>query len=294
MTRTSTKQKKQEQRKALVASLQAGIDHQVRNLTQTEAWKDYLKYLQSFHSYSLRNVLLIRAQHPGASQVAGFRQWQEKGRQVRKGEKAIKIFGYASKRVQEDENTTTTDDRVTRYRVYFPLLSVFDISQTDPIEGTPQPDVARTLEGEDHYGLYVRCEAYITEQGWTVTRAPIPGAANGYATNDGTNQIVIEETLTPAQAAKTLIHETAHAVLHSEESHEEYVNNRGQKEVEAESVAYVVAGALGFDTTDYSIGYVAGWAGGKTEVIQNSAEKVRHAANTIIKAIEGEEEAHHA
>ena len=290
---TTTATKRQEARKALIASLQASIEGQVETLTASEAWTDYLNYLRSFHEYSMRNVLLIRGQFPGASQVAGFKQWQTKGRQVRKGEKAIKIFGYAVKRREDDSEDTSdsaaTNDEQPEPHVYFPLLSVFDISQTDPIEGAPQPQVARQLTGEDHRGIYAKCSEFITRKGWTVTRKEIPGTANGYATIDDTHQIVIDSALSPAQAAKTLIHETAHALLHSKESREEYLEHRGLKEVEAESVAYVVAGALGLDTTDYSIGYVAGWAGGKPETIRAAAENVRKTANTIVKAIETKE-----
>ena len=46
---------------------------------------------------------MILSQRPDASRVAGFRQWQERGRQVRKSERSIRIFGYATKKT-EDEN----------------------------------------------------------------------------------------------------------------------------------------------------------------------------------------------
>ena len=59
----------------------------------------FLQFVRSFHSYSLNNLILIMAQRPNATPVAGFRQWHAKGRQVRKGEKSIKIFGYAEKKI---------------------------------------------------------------------------------------------------------------------------------------------------------------------------------------------------
>ncbi|MGV8956276.1 ArdC-like ssDNA-binding domain-containing protein [Lactococcus lactis] len=36
--------------------------------------------------------MLIQAQNPNASLVAGYRAWQNKGRQVQRGQKALKIF----------------------------------------------------------------------------------------------------------------------------------------------------------------------------------------------------------
>ena len=50
----------------------------------------------------------------------------------------------------------------------YPVLSVFDISQTDPIEGHPQPEpIARRLEGEDTAAILDRVRDLMTGQGWT-------------------------------------------------------------------------------------------------------------------------------
>jgi len=58
-------------------------------------------------------------------------------------------------------------------------------------------------------------------------------------------------------------------------------------EVEAESVAFVVCRALGFDTSNYSFAYVARWGGGETEVIAATAQSVISTANDILASIEG-------
>src|SRR3546814_4455716 len=63
-------------------------------------------------------VMLIFSQAPDASQVAGFRKWQELGRQVRKGEKSIKIFGYSTKKITETD--TETGEETTRRAARFP------------------------------------------------------------------------------------------------------------------------------------------------------------------------------
>lgn len=92
--------------------------------------------------------------------------------------------------------------------------------------------------------------------------------------------------LSDAQAAKTILHEAAHVLLHAEEGHAEYVAHRGVKECEAESVAYVVAGIHGLDTAAYSVGYVAGWTGADAETIQATAGAVLPAAHTLAEALE--------
>ncbi len=100
----------------------------------------------------------------------------------------------------------------------------------------------------------------MTEQGWTVTREHIAGETNGRTSLDGSRRIIVDDKISDAQAAKTMIHEAAHALMHANGDIDPPAElHRGRAEVEAESVAYVLAGLLGLDTTDYSIGYIAGW-----------------------------------
>jgi antirestriction protein ArdC len=70
------------------------------------------------------------------------------------------------------------------------------------------------------------------------------------------HRIRVESFNSPAQRVKTLAHEIGHALLY------EQFDNRALAELKAESTAYVICQALGLDTSDYSFGYVAGWAGG--------------------------------
>ncbi|MCJ1685394.1 hypothetical protein MT350_19735, partial [Rathayibacter sp. VKM Ac-2928] len=79
--------------------------------------------------------------------------------------------------------------------------------------------------------------------------------------------------------------------LHAEEDEEEYIEHRGIKETEAESVAYVVAGILGLDTSAYSIGYVANWSNGEPETIKSTAARVLRAAHTLADALTADEDA---
>ena len=72
-----------------------------------------------------------------------------------------------------------------------------------------------------------------------------------------------------------------HIELHHIDSVEEYRRHRGRMEVEAESVAYVVAGLHGFDTSGYSIGYIAGWSDEDVTVIRDSAASVLAAVHNI-------------
>lgn len=280
MNDTKVKTRKSaEERRAEADTLHESIGSQLEELTSTEGWARFLAFATGFHSYGLSNVLLILSQRPDASRVAGFRQWQERGRQVRKGERSIKIFGYATKRT-EDENGE--EER----RAYFPILSVFDVSQTDSIDGEEIPELAPRLIGGDDAGIYNAAAEWLTGQGWTVDRAST-GEANGF-TQHTKRTITIHDQLQPAQAAATMLHEAAHALMHADA--DDYHQHRGIYETEAESVAYIVAGVLGLDTSSKSIGYIAGWTDGDVETVKSTATRVLATVRTILDGITEDDE----
>lgn len=261
------------------------IAEQVEELRESETWARFLSFTQSFHRYSLGNLLLIFAQCPEASHIAGYRTWQKLNRQVRKGETGIRIFG--GRDVRETVENEKTGEEEEQRRVRFFPVSVFELGQTDLIdedEGDPA-HLAQHLTGEDAAGILDAVTDYLTGKGWTVEREKIAGAANGYTTMDGTQRVVIDSDLSPAQAAKTALHEAAHVLLHAGDEPGEYVKHRGIKETEAESVAYIVAGILGLDTSDYSVGYVAGWSNCETETIKATAANVLRTAHALAEAL---------
>ena len=106
MARKIRTTKSPEERRAEAEGLHATIAEQVEELRSSEAWTRFLTFAQAFHRYSINNLLLILAQKPEATHVAGYRTWQKLGRQVRKGERGIRIFGGRDVReTVEDEQT---------------------------------------------------------------------------------------------------------------------------------------------------------------------------------------------
>ncbi|WP_061230131.1 ArdC-like ssDNA-binding domain-containing protein [Dietzia cinnamea] len=280
-----------EARAAKVEQMHNELTAAVNALTESGQWQRWLDFLGSFHQYSLNNTLLIQVQCPHATQVAGFKAWQTKGRQVRKGETAIRIFGKPFRIVSETDEATGEKTR-RAVKCPPPVVSVFDISQTDPIEGVEQPiaPVAQ-LQGDDPADLFERIAAWMTGQGWTVTREQIPGEVNGFCTIDGSRRIVVDADLSDAHAAKTAIHEAAHAILHTDEDGKATTEpDQATCELEAESVAYVVAGLHGLDTSDYSVGYVASWSSGQAEKVKATAIRVQEAVHLIAEALTDETE----
>jgi hypothetical protein len=271
------------QQRARAEALHNSITEQVEQLKNSEKWRAFLDFASAFHTYSLNNLLLILAQSPGATQVAGFRKWQQLGRQVRKGETGIRIFGYSTKKVtEEDDKGEELERRLVRY----PILTVFDISQTDPIDGAEvTSSITEQLTGTDDHGVINALTDYLVAEGWSIQYRPLPGARNG-STNPDSRAVVLDDGLSVEHTAKTLIHETAHILLGHTSDPLDYVSHRGVMEVEAESVAYIVAGLVGFDTSAYSIGYITGWADGDTNLIHATAARVLAATHRLASAMQ--------
>jgi hypothetical protein len=277
-----------EAREDRLAAIHSQLLEQVAKLTSSQEWRAMLTVAARFHTYSPNNVLLIAAQQPDATRVAGYRAWAQLGRQVRKGESGIAILAPVLRRrdpgtaeVAAQATPPVTDKAVSGSRVLagFRVTHVFDVSQTD---GPDLPDIRpELLDGGSPLGLWSDLYDQVEAAGYTIDYADL-GPANGRT--DFTEQSVVLHTArSGAQLTKTLAHELAHIDLHAPESRPDGLT-RDRAEVEAESVAYVVTAAHGLRTEDYSVPYVTGWAGGNTEVIAQTATRVLTCARAILRA----------
>lgn len=309
-TKRRTK-KTPEQRQEEITALRERQEAAVLALVSSDQWTRYLDSMKHLREYSLNNMLLILAQMPEASRVAGFNAWKALGRRVTSGRgSSLKIWGkpyrpriWVPKGTEGEARVYEESDGKVKVEAPFtrcPILSVFDISQT---EGEPVPEVVFDLtDGEDiahHEQIISSVTAWLESQRWTVSTEPLPGSLKGY-TSHLDRRVVLSAANSVAANVKTLLHETAHAVLHADDTYakvSEYGSgvHRGAAEVQAESVAYVVAGMLGLDTSDYSTGYVAGWATAAAqsleeeklvEVLRQSATAVKVAVSEIMDGLE--------
>ncbi|MDQ1492325.1 MAG: hypothetical protein QOD57_401 [Actinomycetota bacterium] len=270
-----------------VEQLQADIEQGVAELVEGEDWKRWLRVAAKFPRYSFRNTLLIQLQRPDSTVVMGYRAWQALGHQVRKGEKAISILAPCTYKTNRNEDKDEDEDqedpptqtgKARRVLRGFRIAHVFDISATDGHTVKPPPSPA-LLDGDAPAGLWDALAAHVTAEGFTLTRAPIPSGVNG-TTNFATRTVTVADHLSPAQAAKTLAHELAHAVCHT--GMEYAMGCRGRAEVEAESVAFIICQAAGLATAAYSFRYVAGWSGGDPKIVKATAERVVECAREIL------------
>lgn len=266
----------------VMEQLEAGV----RAVYMSEKYAEYLRFMGTFHDYSVNNIILIWSQCPGASLVAGFKAWKEKhSRTVKKGEKAIRILAPCPHKMTITETDPTTGEKVqkeVRWNTYRPVC-VFDVSQT---EGAPLPSLVDPLTGsmERFQELFARLQAVSPVP---VAFEDIKSSAHGYF-SPAENRIAIRAGMSEEQTIKTTVHEIAHARLHAKDA-EQADAARHVKEVQAESVAFVVCNALGLDTSEYSFGYVAGWAEGQdAKDLTANLDVIKKTASELIAALTAE------
>lgn len=269
------------------------LEEGVRGVFESARYRRYLAVMSRFHSYSANNCLLIAMQRPDATLVAGYRAWQDKfGRQVRKGERGMRILSpVVVKAKGEGDDVGEARDGSAgdgpRHRLAgFRLATVFDVSQTEGRE-LPTLGVDELTGGVARYEAAMRAVSEISR--YPVSFEDVPGGAKGFFSRSEPKRIVIQKGMSQAQTLKTAIHELAHSAMHDFEPKGEgaALPGRATREVQAESVAFVVSSWLGLDTGDYSFGYVAGWSEGKNlSELRASLDEIRGAAHGIIGGME--------
>ncbi|RHW36082.1 LtrC [Neobacillus notoginsengisoli] len=236
----------QEKVEELVSVLEEGV---LNFNYSPEEFKALLEMKALMPNYSFRNIIVAKAQYPNASFIASFKRWNELGRQVRKGEKSIRIFKPNFKKV-EDEN-----GEVDSKLVGFLTVPVFAYEQT---EGEPLPidRVKITLEGDSDEAREIieYAEQIAAKDNCPITYGNADGA-NGYYV-PAYHSITVSDTLSINHRCKTLVHELVHSKVHRYDK----TSSRSEKEVVAEGTAFVVCSFFGLDTSDYSFRYVKSWS----------------------------------
>ena len=340
-------------RAAKLEQLHATLTEQVSAIRTGQDWQRWLQAAAKFPSYSLNNLLLITAQRPDATAVAGFGAWKALGRQVEKGAKGIAILAPMLRRPitagqRSDPAVAGTPGGGTPRRggqpaaggpelggasgpaggdaagpdrwpagaapagvVGFKVVYVFDIADTSgrPLPARPVPVL---LTGQAPDGLWAALTEQVQARGFTVSRGEC-GAANGL-THYLDRTVTVRPDVDDAQAVKTLAHELAHVLLHTPTALTvgavpglvrtagdpawppppagSFAGQcRGRLEVEAESLAYLVATAHGLDTGAYTFRYVAGWASevdgvDLDQVVRGTANRVLAAAKIVLPGTE--------
>ena len=175
---------------------------------------------------------------------------------------------------------------VTQDRLYFSVGHVFDLTQTNAKASDFR------LEGnvEDYKALYKGMEAIAEKDGISIIQPKEElGAAKGVSYTL-TKEVALNPRNSERQNVKTLLHELAHAKLHTKETHLSYT--AAEKEFRAEMTAYTVSSYFGIDTSEYSLNYLSNWTKGKTfedktkllkEVHETSVGFIETIEDTLVK-----------
>ena len=284
-TSTAQKAKWKEQAQAKTEQALADLQTGIQAIHSSEEWTAMLNVASKFHQYSFKNLVLIHLQCHEATRVAGYKAWQELGRQVRKGEKGIMILAPCTIKVTENNCGDRPQDIGSYRLVGFRTTTVFDISQTD---GEDLPSVTTELYGDDA-GLYDRLKQFAISRDFELTVDPSKAGEGGYCQykKDGSIRINVTET-NPLSNARVLAHELGHALLHPEAEYRGH-GKASMKELEADSVAYCVLQHFGLDSSESSFGYIAGWNRSSEKAIaqlQESGARIMEATHTIVEWIE--------
>jgi hypothetical protein len=226
------------------------LEEGITRITTSEEFKRYLSFTRSFRSYSSNNIMLIWLQRPDATTVAGSKKWQEYGRQVKKGEKAIKILAPILRKVEDEES-----GEMVKKVVGFRDANVFAYESTEG-EPLPSPPMTGRVEaGVEHaYRLYSALSGICEAESVPVTETELGPGHYGYH-DPGSGRIVISSTIPEVRKATTLAHELCHYFLHP--LHVSIAEDTGTKETEAEGASYAICEHFGVDTKAFSFPYIA-------------------------------------
>lgn len=299
-----------------VEALKAKLKEGLANITSDADWKERLRAMfkvgpLSPARLSFRNQLLLSIQaaereEAGApvdlSGVATFEAWKRQGRMVKKGEKALWILRpvvitkkkelEAARAAAKASGGLLSEEEAGRFSfVKFNLMALFAVSQTEgeALAETQLPELAEDAgwaEAIEAISTVARNEAGVP----SITFRPRQigdSTALGWCNVRSREIVVITDGRSRADQFATAAHELAHALLHCKQGFNPH--ERPAYEVEAESVAFVVCGAMGLDVGRFSFGYVTSWAGvGGTDPIKQvdeSGRKISQTACLILDAL---------
>ena len=298
------KQTSKDRMREIVDSIENGI----KELFESDKYRQYLSTMSRFHRYSVNNTMLIYMQRPDATHVAGFNKWRDQfGRNVLKGEKGIRIIAPTpyKKKIEEIKTDPETNAPILdadgkaiieekEIRIpMFKVVSVFDVSQTS---GKPLPQLAADLSGNvQQYEVFM--EALRRASPVPMEIKPVARDTDGFFSIKA-QSITIRAGMSEVQTVCAAVHEIAHAKLHDYEHMTELADDgetilvpgeksRNTEEVEAESISYAVCQYYGIETGENSFGYIATWSKGKElKELRASLETINKTASELITDID--------
>lgn len=293
MTRKQfTKEEKQaykENKKQQLKEIQEELKEGVRNVYTSDNYVKYLDFMGTLHNYSIRNTIWLFSQASARMQevslFASYTDWHKKNRYVKKGEKAFTVLAplFFKYDIEEENKNGEKEKKEIEYMAFKPV-PVFDISQTD---GEQVPTICNELiDTNDTKQLENFKNKIIKTSTVPIEFTEIYDGSKGFYTPLN-NTITIKKGMSLSHTIKTLIHETAHSILHNLDAINIKELSKKDKEIQAESVAYCVCKYFGLDTSSYSFEYIVAWASDKsTQELEKNMKTIKDTTELLIKRYE--------
>jgi hypothetical protein len=289
------KQEGSEKVKGLLSFVDRMIER-VAQMTDEAAQSDFVKsflyFSSKFHAYSFSNQMLIWVQNPNATYVKGFKQWMELGREVSNWDKGIVIVAPFFKKIKEEGGVEGKEEE--RTMTYFQAVKVYDYADTKPIEGFDkkgrkpfEPAEWRKDSNEDMEEINAIINAIVqwaNSSNISINYEKMAKEMGGYSAG---GRIVLNDTYKGINLFSTFVHECAHEVLHWEKGvrAKESLNvTRQQREIDAETTAFIVLQHYGFETKD-TPNYLALWKA-KGEDVRRRRDAISKAVKIIVDGID--------
>jgi hypothetical protein len=287
----------------------------VEGLLSGEDWVQAVRFAAEFRSRSFTNAILIRDQYaeryragtvsaPAPTYVAGYRQWESLGRSVAPGQPGLVVRVPVMCRLA----SATPDDRASwrpmgrgqSARPGEKVVSrvfgaepgwVWDISQT---HGAPIKERwdQRFPRGVTPPGLWAALVELVRAEGfwWGYDDRHAIGGGDGQ-TDFVSHAVTISADLGDRATVMALTHQLAHILMHAPPAGSRHVRLREIDELEADSVAVMVAAAHGMSTDGHTILDVISWSDAsdrdtKAEVVQATGARVRAVALRILDQVD--------
>ena len=143
--------------------------------------------------------------------------------------------------------------------------------------------MADRLTGTGDQALWDGLARLVAARGYILTRTE--SGPDGY-THPASRTVGVRADVSDAHAVMVLAHELGHIWCGHTDTDFDYLAHRGAAEVEAQSVAWIIAAAHGVDASAYTSDYLIGWAKGDTDILRATAATVTTAAREILTALD--------
>ncbi len=233
--------------------------------------------------YSLLNQMLLK--HDG--EYATFKQWQDLGGKVRKGEKSeIIVFWKMTSTKEEDEN----GEEKTKLIPVLKYFNVFHISQVDGVEPLPEEEI-ETTELEPIEEVEKILMDYITREGIKL-ESEKSNKAYYSPSLDVIHLPLMEQFKNTEEYYSTFAHESVHSTMAESRCNRKTENKNAafgsadysKEELVAELGAASILNMLGIETQSSfrnSTAYIQSWI----KVLKNDVKFIVSASSKSEKAV---------